>query len=93
MRNYLVFGRWVPVKANLGYELYQSQCIEKEGTLHVKTFRSHPYAAMSAARREYRELGEIEFIDRKGEVFWNSVATDPLPAPIFAWMHFNSASA
>ena len=78
VRNWFVLGRLIPIKSNLAYELYQSQCIEKEGTLHVKTFRSHPYAAMSAARREYRELGEIEFIDRKGELFRHAVAADPL---------------
>ena len=78
IRNWLVLGRLIPIKSNLAYELYQSQCIEKEGTLHVKTFRSHPYSAMSAARRDYRELGEIEFIDRKGQLFWNSVAADPV---------------
>ena len=76
--HWFVLGRLIPIKANLSGEPYQSQCIEKEGTLHVKTFRSHPYAAMSAARREYRELGEIEFIDRKGELFWSAVTADPL---------------
>ena len=78
VRNLLVFGRLIPIKSNLGYELYQSQCIEKEGTLHQKTFRTHPYAAKNAARREYLQFGEIAFIDSKRELFWKAVADDPL---------------
>jgi hypothetical protein len=73
-----MFGRVIPIKSNLGYELYQSQVLERDGTLHQKTFGTHPYAARSAARREYKELGEIEFVDRKRELFWNAVANDPL---------------
>ena len=78
VRNLLVFGRLIPIKSNLGYELYQSQCIAEDGILHPKTFRTHPYGANNAARREYRRLGEIAFIDSKRELFWKSVADDPL---------------
>jgi hypothetical protein len=78
VRNLLVFGRLIPIKSNLGYELYQSQCLAEEGILHSKTFRTHPNTASSADRREYRQLGEIAFIDSKRELFWKSVADDPI---------------
>src|SRR5262249_44218731 len=37
-RNYLVFDRFIPVKSNLAYELYQSQCLQPDGVLRLKTF-------------------------------------------------------
>ncbi|HXR39845.1 MAG TPA: hypothetical protein VN776_12155, partial [Terracidiphilus sp.] len=44
-RNYAVFGRLIPVKSNLAYELYQSQCLQADGVLQGDTFRQHPYTA------------------------------------------------
>lgn len=62
IRNYIVLGRVIPVKSNLAYELYQSQCLQPDGLLQWRTFLLHPYASSSRARREYRELGEIAFV-------------------------------
>ena len=38
VRNYLVFGRLIPIKSNLAYELYQSQCLQPDGLLRSSTF-------------------------------------------------------
>ena len=78
IRNYVVFGRWVPVKSNLAYELYQSQCLQPDGLLQNKTFASHPYGSGGRERMEYKELGEMAFLDHKREQFWQSVRADPL---------------
>jgi prepilin-type N-terminal cleavage/methylation domain-containing protein/prepilin-type processing-associated H-X9-DG protein len=78
VRNYLVFGRWVPVKSNLAYELYQSQCLQKDGLIQNKTFSSHPYGAAGRERQEYKALGEMTFLDHKREQFWQAVRADPL---------------
>ncbi len=77
IRNYLVFGRLIPVKSNLAYELYQSQCLQPDGLLERSTFSLHPYAGASRARREYRELGEIAFVEQKGQLFWHTVWNNP----------------
>ncbi len=76
VRNYLVFGRLIPVKSNLAYELYQSQCRQKDGLL--RDFHGHPYVSPGPDRRRYKEIGEMEFIDEKRGVFWQSVRNDPL---------------
>jgi len=42
------------------------------------TFALHPYAGSSRARREYRELGEIAFLEQKERKFWQAVRDDPV---------------
>ncbi len=77
VRNYLVFGRLVPVKSNAAYELYQSQCLQPDGLLQGSTFGSHPWVSAGRERQEYKRLGEMAFLDRKKEQFWQAVRTDP----------------
>jgi prepilin-type N-terminal cleavage/methylation domain-containing protein len=78
VRNYLALGRLIPVKSNLAYELYQSQCLQVDGMIQGSTFRNHPYAAANQERLEYQTVGEIAFIDHKRQQFWESVWADPL---------------
>src|SRR5262249_53333520 len=78
VRNYLVFGRLIPVKSNLAYEMYQSQCLQPDGLLQLSTFASHPSGANGPERREYKALGEAAYLDRKREQFWEAVRSDPL---------------
>ncbi len=78
LRNYLVFGRLLPVKSNLAYELYQSQCLQPDGLLQRAAVRSHPNGASSSEWREYKALGEMAFLDRKRAAFWQAVRSDPL---------------
>jgi hypothetical protein len=77
-RNWLVFGRPVPVKSNLAYELYQSQCLQPDGLMQRNTIGSHPYQSAGRERREYRALGEAALMDRKWRQFCQAVAADPL---------------
>ena len=78
IRNYLRFGRWVPVKSNLPYELYQSQCLQPDGILQGRTLGLHPNQRGSRERRAYDALGETAYLDRKAEQFRDAVAADPL---------------
>jgi hypothetical protein len=78
VRNYLVFGRLIPVKSNLAYELYQSQCLQPDGLIQRNTFSTHPYGSPGKERQEYKRLGEMAFLDVKSQVFWQSVRNDPL---------------
>lgn len=79
MRNYLVFGRFIPVKPNLSYELYQSQCLQPDGLIQNTTFeRYHPNSPGAARSRvEYKTLGETAYLDQKRELFLQAVSKDP----------------
>jgi len=77
VRNYLVFNRLIPVKSNLGYELYQSQCLQPGGVLHDPIWNSHPTNADNAERKEYKRLGENDFLIHKRHQFLQSVEADP----------------
>jgi hypothetical protein len=70
IRNYLVFGRFIPIKSNLFYEMYQSQGLQTVG--------NHPYHANGRERREYNRLGETAFLDRKREQLFQAIEADPL---------------
>ena len=78
IRNYLVFGRLIPVKSNLAYELYQSQCLQSDGLIQHSTFAKHPYVAAGRERQQYKAMGEIAFLDQKEALFWQAVRADPL---------------
>jgi hypothetical protein len=78
VRNYRVFGRLIPVKSNLAFELYQSQCLQTDGLIRGETFTKHPIANASGSRREYKTLGEIAFVEEKGKKFWAAVRADPV---------------
>jgi hypothetical protein len=77
VRNYRVFGRLVPVKSNLAYELYQSQCMQPDGLLQRRTLQLHPYTAATREGREYNALGEKAYMDRKDRQFWEAVSSRP----------------
>jgi hypothetical protein len=78
LRNYIALGKFIPVKSNLVYELYQSQCLQESGVLQSKTFGTHPWAKNNQARNEYRELGEIQFLEEKKQLFLEAVRNDPV---------------
>ena len=78
IRNYLVFGRWIPVKSNLAYELYQSHCLQSDGLLSSEGTNRHPIHHYSRERRAYESLGEIAYVDRKAEQVFEAIASDPL---------------
>jgi hypothetical protein len=77
-RNFLVFGRFIPVKSNVAYELYQSECMQPDGLISNRTFPRHPINAGAREAREYDTLGEMAFVDRKRQQFWEAVGADPL---------------
>jgi hypothetical protein len=78
IRNYLVFGRWIPVKSNMAYELYQSQCRQPDGLIQHNTFPSHPHMTAGRERQQYKTLGEMAFLDQKWQQFRQAVAADPV---------------
>jgi hypothetical protein len=77
VRNYLVFGRLIPSKSNLAYELYQSQCLQPDGLIQATTFARHPYISSTPERQQYQALGETAYLDRKWQQFWDAVRHKP----------------
>src|SRR5262249_20617841 len=77
VRNYVTFGRLIPVKSNLAYELFQSQCLQPDGLLQRTTFSSHPHMTAGRERNEYKTLGEVAFLDHKWQQFGQAVRADP----------------
>src|SRR5260370_13700361 len=65
-RNYRVFGRFIPTKSNVNYELYQSQVLQKDGLIREGTFATHPYASAGQERHAYKEIGESTFCATSG---------------------------
>jgi hypothetical protein len=78
IRNYVAFGRLIPIKSNLGFELHQSQCLEPDGVLRAERMFMHPYSQRNTERREYLRLGEMRYLEDKMNQFISSVQEDPV---------------
>ncbi len=77
IRNYLVFGRFIPSKANLAFEVYQSQVLQPNGLL--LKFIKHPYGVNNSVEgRKYKELGETAYLDLKWQQYCESIEADPI---------------
>jgi hypothetical protein len=76
-RNHQVLGRWVPVKSNLAYELYQAQLLEPDGLSQSATIQLHPHSGHSEEALEYNALGEIAYLDHKRAQFLHALRTEP----------------
>lgn len=76
-RNALVFHRFIPVKSNLAFELYQSQCLEPDGVLRDVTALAHPFLN-EQERALYNESGEMKYLEAKRNAFFESVRESPL---------------
>ncbi len=78
VRNALVFHRFIPVKSNLAFELYQSQCLEPDGVLRQNTAFIHPYLSAGDERKLYVQEGEMSYLEQKRTMFLESVRAEPL---------------
>lgn len=77
IRNYIVFGRFIPSKSNLAFELYQSQVLQSNGLL--LKFKNHPFGVTNSAEGlQYKKMGEKDYLDLKWRQYWDSVADDPV---------------
>ncbi len=80
IRNRVVFGRWIPIKSNAAYEVWQSQCLDQDGVLDSYSATQHPWLADGEQRRDYQRQGELEFLDQKWELAWTSIKSAPMDA-------------
>ena len=78
IRNRIVLDRWIPIKSNGMFELWQAQCLSKTGLFDLYTASYHPWAGNSELRREYAEVGEINFIESKASLVKADIVANPL---------------
>lgn len=78
LRNRMVLNRWVPIKSNAMFELWQSQCADDDGVLDSITTSQHPWPSSGESRKLYLELGEIPFIDKHRDLVKAAIVAAPL---------------
>jgi hypothetical protein len=77
IRNRQTLGKWIPIKSNSGYELWQSQCLDDDGVLDRKLTSQHPYASDGVERQRYVQIGEAAYLAEKTEMAWSCVVSNP----------------
>ena len=77
IRNRVVMGKWIPIKSNLSFEIWQSQCLDDDGVLDAVTTGQHLWPYDGPERRRYVEVGETEFLKEK----WSPVTESILRSP------------
>ncbi|MCA9193086.1 MAG: hypothetical protein KDB03_15030 [Planctomycetales bacterium] len=78
IRNRVQLGRWIPIKSNGMYELWQSQCLDNDGILDYEVMSRHPWSSIGEQRQQYRQAGEIAFIEEKGALAKQAILARPL---------------
>lgn len=77
VRNRVTLGKWIPIKSNGVYEIWQAQCVDEDGILDTATFAGHPWAVAGKQRAEYMAKGELEFIGARWPEVRESVRRTP----------------
>ena len=77
IRNRIIFERWLPMKSNGAFEVWQSLCLDDDGLLDDIVTAKHPYVTMNEARYRYLQLGEIAFVDEKWPEIRNAIYGQP----------------
>lgn len=78
IRNRVQLDRWIPIKSNGMYEVWQSQCQDPDGLLDNDTMAQHPWSSGGQQRQRYSQVGEMDFIDEKADIAWQSIRGNPL---------------
>ncbi len=78
LRNYMAFEKWIPIKSNSGFEIWQAQCKDDDGVLDRMLTADHPYASNGVERKRYLQLGEASYLTEKTRVGWSCIASDPV---------------
>lgn len=92
LRNAAVFGKFIPVKSNAFYELYQQQVESRDGLLRSGgAFETHPYKA-GPSRDHYVRVGEQAFLAEKRAEFLKTFWAAPDDFAVRAWNRFVAAA-
>jgi len=77
LRNYLVFGRFIPIKSNAGFELGQS-ALDDDGLITIGDFGRLNPGGSARRQREVALTGEVAYNDRQREIFLERLRQDPM---------------
>ncbi|MFO1065855.1 MAG: hypothetical protein U0892_18485 [Pirellulales bacterium] len=77
IRNRVVMGKWMPIKSNGMYELWQSQCVDDNGIWDAVMASKHPWENVEGERRAYVESGEMQFIEERAEQVKEDIRNRP----------------
>ncbi len=78
LRNRLVLGKWIPIKSNSMYEVWQSQCLGETGVIDGPVLGQHPWCSNGSQRQRYIEVGEMAFVAEKGALARQAIWARPL---------------
>lgn len=84
VRNRIVFGQWVFVRDNFGFELHMGNYHNSNGMGWQGT---HP-AVNPAEYAKYRRLGELAYIDQAGQAAREFIRQDPGEFAHLCWVRF-----
>jgi hypothetical protein len=76
IRNAVVCGRFIPVKSNAVYELYQTLKYSEDGVVTEEALKHHP-GRPGIEQEEYRQLGESAYLSKKFEQAKELLADHP----------------
>jgi hypothetical protein len=64
IRNYSVFGKFIPTKSNMWFEFYQANVVDIDGCLSYSTVsKVHPISN-SSERNEIKRIGEVNWLNK-----------------------------
>jgi len=75
LRNALVFHRFIPVKSNAYFEVFQANFVDDDGIYDSVNLHKHPYH-MLLSRFRYASLGEMPFLDERRTVVRSLLKTE-----------------
>jgi 4-amino-4-deoxy-L-arabinose transferase-like glycosyltransferase len=73
VRNYQTFGRFIPMRSNLGLHLYVGNSLDTSEYWHVEKDPPHSPVEME----EMKQLGEIKYMARKKQMAYDFIASHP----------------
>ncbi|MBN1606915.1 MAG: hypothetical protein JW940_09805 [Polyangiaceae bacterium] len=76
VRNALVFGQLIPIKANAGYEAFLANVVDEDGVYDLGTFHQHP-SQFENERFVYAQMGETAYVAHYGEAFRSFLKQHP----------------
>jgi len=76
LRNYRVFGRFIPIKSTLGLELGNS-ALDDDGVISAGDLARQLPGGIERLRSEIVATGEMAFFDRYREIFLEKLRRDP----------------
>lgn len=77
-RNYRVFGAWIPIKSNIGYDLYQANVLDDDGLVTFSTFENYHPNHPTEFQGEYLKMGERLFTEKYKSLSFSEIRREPI---------------